>query len=262
MVCGPSVSRLSSGCKGCAEACTATLTGVRSVRAVAEIDVPAEIKQEASVADPLVMATPTVGVLVSGLLGLFGGTNPTEVASDYVSLHVVSFVAGCTELKDALREANTERKDWAPYSEAWRTWKPGEAEDNRKSFVYAEYLWSTKKDKTFRARHMDTPAAKKLKELQSGSSGVIVEFFVTCAKGANVCQTLVTSDWYQGDEEKFTRVATTGLMFAAQPKRDDSVGKVGVQVSIPVMDDDGKTLLGVAILTVIPDAVQTAAAGE
>lgn len=208
------------------------------------------------------MTSPCIGVLVSGLLGLLGGPDPTEVASDYVSLHVVPFVAGCSELKDALREANAERKDWAPYSEAWRTWKPGEAEDNRKSFVYAEYLWSTKKDKAFRARHLDSPGAKKLKELQSGSNGAIVECFVTCAKGANVCQTLVTSDWYQGDEEKFTRVATTGLMFAAQPKRDDSVGKVGVQVSIPVMDDDGKTLLGVAILTVIPDAVQTAQAHE
>ena len=262
MVCGPSGFRRSSGCKGCAEAYAATLTGVRSVRAVAGIDGSLKIKPPASVADPLVMATPTVGVLVSGLFGLFGGTNPTEVASDYVSHHVVPFVASCAELKDALREANTERKDWAPYSEAWRSCKPGEAEANRKSFVYAEYLWSTKKDKAFRARHMDTPAAKKLKELQSGSNGVIAECFVTCAKGANVCQTLVTSDWYQGDEEKFTRVATTGLMFAAQPKRDDSVGKVGVQVSIPVMDDDGKTLLGVAVLTVIPGAVQTAAANE
>lgn len=194
-------------------------------------------------------------VLAAGLVPT--GEEPAkDVAKKYAEGDLAAFVQSCKQLKAELKAANEARKDWEAYSEDWKKWNQEEADKHPKSFTAAEFQWSSKKDKSFRATCTDTEAAKKLKEFQANSGGVVAEFFVTCAKGGNVCQSQVTSDWFQGDEDKFTKVEGKTDYYYAEPKRDDTVGKVGVQVSIPIMDDDGKTFIGVAVVTVVTDNVK------
>lgn len=194
-------------------------------------------------------------VLAAGLLTT-GEDAAKDQAKKYAEGDLVAFVQSCKELKSELKAANEARKNWETYTEDWKKWNAEEAEKHHDSFTYAEFQWSSKKDKAFRTTCTDTPAAKKLKEFQAGSGGVVAEFFVTCAKGGNVCQSQVTSDWFQGDEDKFSKVAGKSEFYYADPKRDDTIGKVGVQVSIPVMDEDGTTFIGVAVVTVITDNVK------
>ncbi len=64
------------------------------------------------------------------------------------------------------------------------------------------------------------------------------ESILTDNQGANVAITALTSDYWQGDEPKFTKAfaAGKGEDYVARPKRDDSTGAVIAQISVPVMD--------------------------
>lgn len=183
------------------------------------------------------------------------GETPAPV-QDYVTTQVAPYLASLDELTSELNTANAARADWSGYSDDWKAWSPTDAEANKTSYNYGEYLWSARKDKAFRALHTDTAASKALKKFQEASAGRIAEFFVTDAKGGNVCQTALTSDWFQGDEEKFTAVANKPAdaadrksPFYAEPKRDDTVGQTGIQVSIPLFEGD--KFIGVAVALVI-----------
>ena len=71
------------------------------------------------------------------------------------------------------------------------------------------------------------------------------ETFVTDANGAIVCATHRTSDYWQGDEAKWTRAFREGV-FIDRPKLDDSAKARLAQISLPVVDG-GKTI---GVLTV------------
>lgn len=204
-----------------------------------------------------------VKILMAGVIALAagasagaptGGDDVKAAAKQYAEADLAAFLKDFKELREELKAANEARKGWEAYSEDWKKWNAEEAEKHKNSYTYAEYQWSSKKDKAFRAQFTDTAAAKKLKEFQEKSGGKVVEFFVTDAKGGNVCQSQVTSDWFQGDEEKFTKVENKTENFYAEPKRDDTVGKTGVQVSVPVYD--GKTFLGVVVATIFTDGAK------
>lgn len=186
-------------------------------------------------------------VAVSSFFGA-GVESPTAV-KDYVTAQVTPFLGQLEPLKVELNAANVTRAGWSGFSEDWKSWTPEQAAANTNSYNYGEYLWSARKDKAFRALHTDTPAAKALKAFQVASGGKIAEFFVTDARGGNVCQTALTSDWFQGDEAKFTEVEKKTEAYYAEPKRDDTVGETGVQVSIPLYD--GEKFIGVAVALVI-----------
>ena len=66
----------------------------------------------------------------------------------------------------------------------------------------------------------------------------IVESFVTDNKGANVGLTAKTSDYWQGDEAKFTQVYRDGAggVLYGDMEYDESSGEIVIQVSVPVMD--------------------------
>ena len=190
--------------------------------------------------------------LAAGTGASLGGEEVKAAAKQYAEGDLAAFLKDFKELKDELKAANEARKGWEAYSEDWKKWNAEEAEKHKNSYTYAEYQWSAKKDKAFRAQFTDTAAAKKLKEFQDKSGGKVVEFFVTDAKGGNVCQSQVTSDWFQGDEEKFSKVESKTENYYADPKRDDTVGKTGVQVSVPMYD--GKSFLGVVVVTIFTEA--------
>jgi len=67
----------------------------------------------------------------------------------------------------------------------------------------------------------------------------IVETFVMDNQGANVGQTRKTSDYWQGDESKFTESYKneTGAIHYGDIEYDPSVDEIIVQISVPVMDN-------------------------
>lgn len=77
------------------------------------------------------------------------------------------------------------------------------------------------------------------------------ETFVTDANGAIVCATSRTTDYWQGDEAKWTRAFKEGL-FIDRPKLDDSAKARLAQISLPVVEG-GKT---VGVLTVGVDVAK------
>jgi hypothetical protein len=78
-----------------------------------------------------------------------------------------------------------------------------------------------------------------------GSSHGFGEAFVTDSRGALVCMSRRTSDYWQGDEAKWSRswAGGTGAVFVSKVSRDDSTGLELMHISVPIRADGG--LVGV-----------------
>ncbi len=99
---------------------------------------------------------------------------------------------------------------------------------------------------------MSNDCALALYNLQSRYP-FIVESFVTDNQGANVGQTIKTSDYWQGDEAKFTRSFLDGKggLYFGSVEYDESSGEIVVQISIPVME--GSQAIGTITFSVSLD---------
>ena len=66
----------------------------------------------------------------------------------------------------------------------------------------------------------------------------IAEVFLTDNQGANVAAYPITSDYWQGDEEKWTAAFNNGdgTLFIGPLEEDASTSTVSVQISAPVLD--------------------------
>jgi len=84
---------------------------------------------------------------------------------------------------------------------------------------------------------MDSECGKHLHEIQA-SAPYYTEIFVMENQGANVAMTDKTSDYWQGDEDKFRKsfAGGAGAIFVDEVKFDESTQTYQVQVSVPVMD--------------------------
>ncbi|WP_028582655.1 PDC sensor domain-containing protein [Desulfogranum japonicum] len=89
---------------------------------------------------------------------------------------------------------------------------------------------------------MESDCGKYLQKIQK-SAPYYSEIFVTDNQGANVAMTDKTSDYWQGDEAKFTKsfAGGSGAVFVDEVKFDDSAQTYLVQISVPVLDD-GKAI--------------------
>jgi hypothetical protein len=85
---------------------------------------------------------------------------------------------------------------------------------------------------------LDTDASKWLQQAQEGSGGLFTEIFVMDAKGLNVAQSTITSDYWQGDEDKFTASYGAGAeaVHLGEIEQDESTQTFQSQVSITVVD--------------------------
>lgn len=81
-----------------------------------------------------------------------------------------------------------------------------------------------------------------LKRIQRNSEGVITEIIITDAVGLNVGLSKVTSDYWQGDEEKWRVPFQSGRINLGEVSLDDSTGKVQAQISVPVRDSRNQTI--------------------
>lgn len=83
-----------------------------------------------------------------------------------------------------------------------------------------------------------------LKKVQEDSEGLFTEIFAMDAKGLNVGQSTVTSDYWQGDEAKWQKTYSMGAdsLHISEVEQDESTQTFQSQVSIPVLDDAGKPI--------------------
>lgn len=77
-----------------------------------------------------------------------------------------------------------------------------------------------------------------LKEKKAASNGLYSEVFVMDAKGLNVGQSDVTSDYMQGDEDKWQKTYPVGpdAVFIDEVEFDDSSGQFQSQVNATIAD--------------------------
>ena len=103
--------------------------------------------------------------------------------------------------------------------------------------------WIDSKIPTEFMKSLTTNAAAQALAKIGKSKPYLVEFILTDNQGANVAITGMTSDYWQGDEPKFTNAFADGKgeIYIARPQKDKSTGEVISQVSVPVMSD-GKAI--------------------
>jgi hypothetical protein len=166
-------------------------------------------------------------MLVSALAGfLFAGSAIAGEVKDVVP-EVVAAAANPVIVK-AVREQNAKGVPLAKIQEIDKTWM-----DNTEAH---------KAPTDFMKSFNTNAAAKELAKIEK-SKPYLIEFILTDDQGANVAITGMTSDYWQGDEPKFTNTFANGKgeTYIARPQKDKSTGEVISQVSVPVMSD-GKAI--------------------
>jgi hypothetical protein len=84
---------------------------------------------------------------------------------------------------------------------------------------------------------LKNPCAKSLQASTAARPGYR-EAFVMDNQGALVCMTRKTSDYWQGDEEKWTKsfAEGRGAVYVSVPEPDESTGVKLVHISVPIVE--------------------------
>lgn len=88
---------------------------------------------------------------------------------------------------------------------------------------------------------LQNPTSDFLRQRMVASGGAISEIFVMDARGLNVAAAEATSDYWQGDEEKFSETFPKGpnALHFGEVELDGSSGEVQAQVSMSIVDTTG-----------------------
>ena len=97
----------------------------------------------------------------------------------------------------------------------------------------------------FIAAALGSPASTYLLRAQAASKGMYYEIFVMDQLGLNVAQSSITSDFWQGDEDKYLRTFPegAGAVFIDTPEYNADLGIWAVQVNLTI--DQNNTPIGV-----------------
>jgi hypothetical protein len=93
--------------------------------------------------------------------------------------------------------------------------------------------------------------SRSLQNIKESSDGMVTEIILTDARGLNLAVTDMTSDFYQGDEEKFIKAKAlhSGQYFVDNIAYDASTHMFQVNVSYPLFDSSNNNqFLGVMII--------------
>lgn len=162
------------------------------------------------------------------------GSDDFKVVVDQVKEANSKYAADFKRTKEnSLPEVN--KKD-----EMWRKWvKQSKAAKKRKK--------SPPKGSAAITAVTENACSQKLKAWKGSAGGAVSEVFITDRVGANVCLADPTSDFDQGDEEKWHKPFLDSVdFFVGDPERDASTGAYQTQVSI-LIKDGGKNV-GVAVV--------------
>lgn len=105
------------------------------------------------------------------------------------------------------------------------------------------------------AQLMGNPLSSFLIRKKAESLGLFTEIFVFDAKGLNVGQSSVTSDYWQGDEPKYQETFAKGrdAILIDEPEYDDETKSMRQQVSFAIIDPETNELLGAATVEINVD---------
>lgn len=100
-------------------------------------------------------------------------------------------------------------------------------------------------------------ASAYLRERIEAGSGLFTEVFVMDALGLNVASASVTSDYWQGDEAKYSETYLVGpeAVHVGEVERDESTMTYQVQISITLSDPDTGEAIGAATFGVDAEAL-------
>lgn len=93
-----------------------------------------------------------------------------------------------------------------------------------------------------------TPLADWLREQQKQQDGIVSEIIVTDQQGLNVAISEPTTDYWQGDETKFTEPFFSEQPYMSTLTYDQSTRRFQVHVSTPVRDPQTDATIGVLIV--------------
>lgn len=93
---------------------------------------------------------------------------------------------------------------------------------------------------------LERPLSVYLADAQEASGGLFTEIFVMDAKGLNVGQSDVTSDYWQGDEAKWQETYSKGkgAVHISELEQDESTQTLQSQVSVTIVDPDSGAAIG------------------
>lgn len=183
----------------------------------------------------------TSGILCAGLL--FGGTfaNPAAANEFVPQIETVFATEISGWLTDPLvvnaikaQNATTAAYDDAKVDELDKTWR-AEAKAGGGALVDGV---------------LANELSKFLKTKKDGSNGLFSEMFIMDAKGLNVGQSDVTSDYMQGDEAKHQKTYGAGpkATFIDEVEFDDSSQTFQAQISQTIVDPaDGKAIGAITV---------------
>ncbi|HJT13189.1 MAG TPA: hypothetical protein VJ790_11280 [Dongiaceae bacterium] len=103
-------------------------------------------------------------------------------------------------------------------------------------------------DQPLIAEILSSPLSSYLLYIQAKSAGLFTEIFIMDQFGLNVGQSSVTSDYWQGDEDKFQKTFEIGpdAVFIDAPEYHDETKTWRVQVNLTVVDPASKAAIGAA----------------
>jgi len=103
-------------------------------------------------------------------------------------------------------------------------------------------------DQPLIAEILSSPLSSYLLYTQAKSAGLFTEIFVMDKFGLNVGQSSVTSDYWQGDEDKFQKTFAVGpdAVFIDEPEYNDETKTWRVQVNLTIVDPVSKAAIGAA----------------
>jgi len=112
--------------------------------------------------------------------------------------------------------------------------------------------WRTERkaeDQPLVAATLSSPLSSYLTQIQAASGGLFTEIFVMDAKGLNVGQSSITSDFWQGDEGKFQKTFPKGkdAIFIDDAEFNKDTKTWRTQVNLTIADTQGKPIGAVTV---------------
>ncbi|WP_417454594.1 hypothetical protein [Kiloniella sp.] len=106
-----------------------------------------------------------------------------------------------------------------------------------------------KEDQPLIATTLSSPLSNYLTQIQAASGGLFTEIFIMDAKGLNVGQSAITSDFWQGDEAKFSKTYPNGsdAIFVDDPEFHEATKTWRTQVNLTVSDAGNKPIGAVTV---------------
>ncbi|MDF3013723.1 MAG: hypothetical protein K0Q78_1927 [Cellvibrio sp.] len=110
----------------------------------------------------------------------------------------------------------------------------------------------TQNDFAYPIELVDQELSARLREVKKQSLEMITEIIITDARGLNVAISDMTSDYWQGDEEKFTEVFSkpADTMHFGEINYDESTKRFQLQLSVPLYTKDKLAPLGIMVFGV------------